>query len=590
MGVDFIKNKINQKSLDLAKRQQRQILYFTKSKIQDDVEREWTESFRNNKYSSDDYFQNFLRTVLLDDNFKTVLKYLRKPLASTTLINNEIFPSILKVLDAEDSRYDYYVDGNYISEPLDLKKESRIKTTLNSLFFRTNNLYVTDVKDGEPYTYELDIEDVVSLDHNNKRVTRIAFTTCIYDENNKKIEGIAYMDDDVSEFYVYKEDGEINETPIKSVERVKGLCPVDFIGTELYDNDFIVKKNPFSNLRGHLERYVILCTLQRINDINGTFPVTATIKSKGEVSRKIDTENILDMRELSKFDTSSVSNDSVYNVKPSPTQAGSNSEFQLEDLVNPETGEVNMTILQNLVNYFYIPVDILEHIATDKRELERYIVATSIGTFIENKQEGGMSDLHVGKTYDAMEDRLRSISQELSLVLNRVHYNELSVKHEKVETDIFCGSKFYMMSVEELYNVYNTCPNPIEKDNILVKISNTKNLQNPNKRLRDNILYAVIPYSDSEDFKTALEYKLVDEETMRLQVQFKHYITMFEAKYGSIIEFWKSYDGTDEQKTDYIKKELIKIIKDENKDGRMPISKVGSEGETSRLDTGREKS
>src|SRR5690349_18598579 len=112
--IDFIKKRTGGAEIVKAQKQQRDLSYFTESDIQGDVTREYLEQWAQRNYSGTDYFLSWLKTILKTDNFMSVFKQVRKPLASAKLVNDEIKPQLKRVFHAEDSYFRYFVSGKII--------------------------------------------------------------------------------------------------------------------------------------------------------------------------------------------------------------------------------------------------------------------------------------------------------------------------------------------------------------------------------------------------------------------------------------------------------------------------------------------
>jgi hypothetical protein len=131
-----------------------------------------------------------------------------------------------------------------------------------------------------------------------------------------------------------------------------------------------------------------------------------------------------------------------------------------------------------------------------------------------------------------------------------------------VSVDVSFGTKFFLETDLELYKQLKEAPNPLERQNILIKISQNKNKFNPSKAQREALLTKLLPFAYDADFTTALTQMLVDDVTKKLQTQFTYYISLFEAKYGDVVEFYNGIDGSDAERliaTDNILRSLINV-------------------------------
>lgn len=570
MGKDFIESGLNRASLDEAHKQQEQLLYFTKSKIQTDVTLDNLRQWADRNYRGSDYFLNWLKNIFMTDNFLSVYKYMRYPLPSSRLVNSNIKPALMGVLNSEDSYFEYVINGVHSTKPMDFKTDTYSKRYFSNWMFRTNDVYVMDldIKTGKGKSILIDIGKVIALDHDEENITKIAFTSTRSTINSEGVRedvvGKIYIDSNMYAFY----DSE-NEL-VDSQDHNLGFCPAVFVGTSLLDNDFIIKESIFSYLRPDLEEYTFLKTLQKMTEPNSAFPVVSVLdtqKNSGKQGQSISKASSNEPSNFFSIGSQKSKETPSIEANASPTQAGSVLEVPIESIQDVE-GKVNMDIAKNYITYFYPPKEILSYIDTRIKDIEKNIIKTAIGTSDNDSQEGSKSDLHIGKTFVSMEDRLRNVSQELSLLVHSVETTKLSLEYgsEKVWVNISYGTKFYMQSEKELLSLYEKAPNPLERKNILKKISRSKNKFNPKGAERDNILYDLLPYSSDIDFDKAIDRGIVDNTMFQYQTRFDYWINKFEASYGDIVIFYESIGDVPssekiEQINDLI---LIQIKKDES--------------------------
>lgn len=553
MSLEFIKKGVNKSSIHEARKQQEQLLYFTKSEIQDDITIEYLEEWFKKKYATNDYFYNWIKTILKTDNFLSVYKYSRNPMPSAGLINDKVKPALERVLYAEDSYFNYTINNELFTDLPDLKNDLHTKEFLNNILFRTNDIYITDVKTfNDSYCYLVSINDVVSLEHNDHDITKLAFSAVVKNDEGKDILGTAYIDE--TKYSFYDTDDNLIKESYHDLER----CPAVFVGCKTLNDDFVVKENKFSYLRYELEEYVITKTLQRISEMNGAFPVIVSLETNEKTRDGIDSKGVNSQQPLSANLISGQSSELKSEVTPhgSPNQAGSVIKIKPEEISDGE-GKINVDVLKNFITHFNAPVKILKYIDDRVKEMEIRIVSTAIGTHVENSQEGSKSDLHIGKTYVSMEDRLRSLSQELSILRNRMDLDRLGMRYGKdnVTVDGFFGSKFFMETQADLYKLYDLAPNALERKNIVVKSIRNKNRFNPTKAEKDTLMYEFLPYASDKDFDLAINRGLVSDNDFELQTRFSYYIGKFEANFGDIYLFYLSMG-------DLPKVEKIKIIND----------------------------
>jgi len=556
MSVEFLKDKKNASHLALASKQQEQINYFIQSSIQKEITQEYLTNWANRQYKTNDAFHNWLKTILKTDNFLSIYKYLRYPLPSAKLVNDEIKPQLKRVFHAEDSYSKYTIRGkNYDNIP-ELKSNEFNEIVFDALLFRYNDIIITDLKEtNKPFRYLLEIDDVISIESENNVIKKIGFEAEIYDENGKEIEGFLYIDD--KNYIFYNSD----YVPVLNVPHDLGVCPADYIEYDNFDCESdIVKKSMFSYVKPELEEYVFLKTLQRMTNANGVLPVVTKLKTTEKTKQGSDVDKA--------SDTQPMSSNSIGSQQASVagTMVGSNSPLQAGTIISvpqvkKDGGGLDMDIVKNFLNFFYLPVEASEFLNKRILELKNDIIKSVVGDFQEQNQTA-QNELQISKGYISRQDRLRNVAQSISKVRNNSDLKFLGLQHgiNNVSVEVFEGSDFFLETQQELFELFKLSPNPIERKNVLVRSSQNKNKFNPSKAKRERLLYDLLPYASDVDFDKALSNNLVSNEVKVLQTQFIYYINLFEAKYGDINEFYDNIQATNSERLIIINNLIYEMI------------------------------
>jgi len=369
---------------------------------------------------------------------------------------------------------------------------------------------------------------------------------------------LAYIDD---EYYkLYDVDGSLIR------ESRHGLtCPARFVGTLSYDIDFVVKQNPFSYVLPKLEHYNLLTICNRFIEMKGTFPRTVNLRKDSNGSSDIQSALMQDPSSDNEIGGKDSEEKRQFSHNDNNQHdIGQVEELSLNDIEDLE-GKVNMDILRNFVTHFHMPVDVLRELRERLKLADSDIVNDLLGTHDLLDQEGSKSDNHLEEKLSSREDRLRGLSQQLSLLVHDVEKTELSLEYgvQNIELSVFFGSKFFLESEASLINIFNNLPNPIEKKDVLVRLSNKKNRLDSVKKQRNKILYDLIPYISDTDFDKAVERGVLDVHTFMLQTKFNYYIGMLESEEGSVVDYIESFKDNYNVGIQTIRNQIYKIIKDE---------------------------
>ena len=565
MSLEFLKKRQNTQYLFEAKKQQKEISYFTESNIQQDINITYLNQWAERNYVGSDFFLNWVKTVFKTDNFLSFFKYLRYPLVSAKLINDEIKPQLQRVFFAED----YFNKTLVSNKSINLSDLERFKKEIfEAILFNHNGIIIHDLEEtNQPFREIINISDVVSIDSEKGQIKRIAYKSVLND-----VVGFVYIDEKEYIFYDY------NYNVVTQSAHDLGECPCNWISSENFSqsND-VVKKSLFSYVKNDLEELVFLKTLQRMTEPNGAIPVVTKLKTK-EVDLTGKAIKLISDKEP----MSSASISSQYpEVKPS--LKGSDSQLQTGSIISvpakeKEDGSIDMDVVKNYFQFHYIPVECLDYLDRRINEIHKNIVSSILGDYSE-QNESSKNELQVSKSYVNKQDKLRWLASEMTQAIKVSNYYFLSLKHGKnlVSVDFFMGSDFFLETQSDLFLDFKNAPNSIERRNILIRLSQNRNKFSKNEAEREKILYKLIPYASDYDFNTAITVKHIDSIVFEFQTRFNYWIGLFEANYGDLVYFWDSLDSKDSEKLVLINNLIKNLIKDEQTSSNTPPSVQGAD-------------
>ena len=564
MPKDFIQSKHNSNNLLVASRQQKQLSYFTESKVQDNVQLSYIEQWAERKYQTNDHFLNFVKSVFKTENFLLVYKYLRHPLPSARLVNDKIKTPLGRVFFSEDSFFKYEINGELVKNPKYLDLNEFNHQMFNALLFRHNDICILDLNEiNSPYKSIISIDNVISIDSANSIIKRIAYAAQVTIEG-KILKGVLYIDDLSYQFYEKNENDELLEKPTLNIPHDLGRCPADYISSEPFSSDSdIVRKSIFSYVREEMEEFVFLKTMQRMVEPNGAIPIVTQLDT-GVVNE--DKDGVGESGEPMSFNqikNQSAEFKSDINSPDSGMQTGTRVKVPL---VLKDDGSVDMDVVTNYLNFFYIPTEALNYLNTRIKEVKASIISNVIGDYSEGSvPEGSKSDSEINKvTIVSRQDKLRDLSIQLSRIRTRSDYNFLALKFGKynISNEAFYGSDFFLDTQRSIYDMIKVSPNPIETKSLLLKSARNRNRFNKDNFTREYILYHLIPYAVKDDFDIAVSQNKIGDITFQYQTRFNYWIGLFESLYGDIFSFWSLYNNTENEKVVLINNLIINIIKD----------------------------
>lgn len=554
MSRQFIEAKENRRNLDLARRQQKDLAYLTRSDLQGEIDREAIQRICENARISKDPLIRWVSLVFTKDNFRSFAEYLRFPLGSSRIVENEIIPMLERVFHSEDSFQIYDVRGESIL-PRDVTEFT--KEAFRALLFRYNDIIIHDmVGINEPFREIISLERVVSIRSRKSEILQIAYRASIT-ISERVIDGFIYMD---SENYIFY-DKDFRMEPIVFPHDL-GVCPADYISDSPFseDND-VVRNSIFSRTRELMEEYVFLRTLQKMTDPNGAIPIVTKLESADD-----NQYNEPDDQE----DQNPISSTIWYNSNPQLGRQNKSSSVQTGTvhevpIIRTESGAIDTAVAEKYINFFRTPVDSLGYVNERLQEIRRDIIVSVAGDSIE-PNEAAMNEMQVSKSFIVKQDKLRKLGQQMARIRMRSDWKILALEFgpQNVSVDISFGTDFFVETQQELYSLYSSAPNPVERHTLLVRLAMNRSRNNPRRQTRDRILYLLLPYPSDKDFNVALTQGIVGAQNLELQTRFNYFINTFEANFGDIVVFWEALGDIEESAKLVLIKNLLTTIIDEN--------------------------
>jgi len=510
-------------------------IYFNTDQIIDEV---WNQS---------NPFINWLKGWMRKDNFKSYLKFLRHPLPTASLIQDDIVPELKKVFDATNSYYDYnftsnatkHASADMLSGYSEYYKDKIFKSLINN----HNSIIITDFKEkNKPYRFEVKIEDVKAIEPDQDGcIKKIAFEAYNQDGEERYY---FYTD----EFYsVYVESGEDYILESQTFHGI-GRCPADFISVEaLNKKKFVVRKSIFSNYLEKFENYVNYYTLQKMCLPNGAMPVTTLYRQNGKPCEREFNNGSKCVGGYLHGERGMLGNKDELVPCPvcnSKTKIQAGSVFELPVPKFGDNGEAPYDLNANFVKFHYIPVDILEwwNKFVDEKYSEIKYQLVGKGTELSNGQAKNADQIARGN--QTLENTLIELSGKLSKLQQSLDFKLLKIAYGKAFASCYIdkGTDFYLETEFELRDSLAKAIDPIDKENIISRINFSVYKNNPERLQRSNILYKLLPYSTLTDTEF-IGMQGVDPIMKELRLNFNYYIDAFEAEYGQLNVFFNDYFG-----------------------------------------------
>jgi hypothetical protein len=562
MSIEFVKKGVNKASVVKANTQEQQIRYFSRSELQDNgVSEQYLQQWASRKFQTNDYFLNYVKSLFKTDNFLSFVKYLRKPLPSSKIVRNKIEPQLNRVFYSENSSFKYSVSGkeeqDFIPQLAPKKFNSEI---LHNLIYYHNSILVTLLdaeKENTPYRKFIDIGIVKSIEIKGDTIIKIAYTGSI-EFDGKVYQGDYYIDDKEYKFYESKDSIE----PLVAPHDL-GHCPAHFIAANSYHKaDAVVRESLLTFVRDDLESYTFLKTIQKMTEPNGAIPVAVTLNTDNDSNKDVEgielEPNITNAMSSQKAEVAS----GISGKGSGILQVGT---VHAVPRVEKIDGSIDMDIVSNFIKFHYIPAAQLKYFDEKVKLVEIDITSTIVGT-IDLSGQPAKNEMQTEQGYVALQNTLTSLSSDISRIRKLSDYDMLALAYGKEaiqEIYIDYGNKFFLETETKLLKDLEIAPNIIERQNIITKLNMNRYKNNQEEYVRQSILYSLMPYIHDKDFDKAIAQQQVTDVNKQYQLRFTYWISVFEATYGDIVEFYAMLEGSNEDKKVLINNLIIKIITDE---------------------------
>ena len=548
---------------------EQKLSYFIQTHLNSDVYINNNEAV-DNLWVSSNPFVNWIKSWMRPDNFKSFLKFLRYPLPTASLVQDDIVPELKKVFDSTNAYYDYVFTSNSTKQ-LGVELVSEYSGYYKDVIFKNlidnhNSVVVTDYIDkNNPYRYIIDISNVRAIEPtDDKKIKRIVFEG-VNKEGKKR--WFYYTD----EFYaVYEKlespvDGEEYKEEYKNLHEI-GECPVDFISVQsLNTKKFVVRKSIFSNYVEMFENYVNYYTLQKLCLPHGAIPVITHYKKNNKPCGTVFENGTKCTEGYVSGANGVLGNKDTLIPCPVCNQKTIIQAGTVIGLPVPkfgENGERPLDLNANFVKFHYIPVDILKWWNEFVAEKASDIKYKLVGKGFEDSNGQAKNKDQIARGNQTLENTLIELSSQLSILRTSLDGKALKIAFGKAFKSAYIdmGTDFYLETEFELRDSLAKAIDPIDKKNLISRINYTIYKNNPQQLERNSILYKLLPYSTLTDDQF-MSMQGVDPQLRELRLNFQYYIDAFEAEYGELNLFFNEYFGENVSEIQKLKTTNLLLLK-----------------------------
>lgn len=519
-------------------------------------------------------FLDWVRNLLPKDKYNIFLQLFKFPL-STPAVVEDVYRELERVFYSRNSSSSYqFTDSELAEDWADYRKnklnEPDIWKTVGwkKMQVSINSILVVDLPQvqmsarPEPYFYWLEIEDVVDYE----MVNDTEFKWIVFRQPNRRI---AAFDDTYIRVYQLNEKNEIASLVSEATHNL-GYCPARFFwSTQLNEKSKDLKKNPISKELSNLDWYLFFSISKQHLDLYAPYPIYSAYAADCNFENN-ETGDYCDGGFLRNSSGEyKILNDGTVEKCPCCSEkriAGPGSFLEVP-IPNQAEGIVDM---RNPVQITTIDKDSLTYNVEECVRLRNDIIVSIAGSGGTVSEKEAINETQVAANFESKTSVLNALKTNFELAQKFVEDTICRFRYgsDFISSSISWGTEFYVFTVKELYNKYEQAKtngaSESELDAITQQILEVEYRNNPLVLQRMLILKQLEPYPHKtlDEVLKLHEKKLLNENYVKLKINFSTLVERFERENINIIEFASA--RTFSEKIKLITDKLLDYVREEN--------------------------
>lgn len=529
-------------------------------------------------------FLDWVRNLLPKDKYNIFLQLFKFPL-STPAIVEDVYRELERVFYSRNSSSSYqFTDSELAEDWADYRKnklnEPDIWKTVGwkKMQVSINSILVVDLPQvqmsarPEPYFYWLEIEDVVDYE----MVNDTEFKWIVFRQPNRRI---AAFDDTYIRVYQLNEKNEIASLVSEATHNL-GYCPARFFwSTQLNEKNKDLKKNPISKELSNLDWYLFFSISKQHLDLYAPYPIYSAYAADCNFENN-ETGDYCDGGFLRNSSGEyKILNDGTVEKCPCCSEkriAGPGSFLEVP-IPNQAEGIVDM---RNPVQITTIDKDSLTYNVEECIRLRNDIIVSIAGSGGTVSEKEAINETQVAANFESKTSVLNALKTNFELAQKFVEDTICRFRYgsDFISSSISWGTEFYVFTVKELYNKYEQAKtngaSESELDAITQQILEVEYRNNPLVLQRMLILKQLEPYPHKtlDEVLKLHEKKLLNENYVKLKINFSTLVERFERENINIIEFASA--RTFSEKIKLITDKLLDYVREENDQAGVSANQI----------------
>lgn len=522
-------------------------------------------------------FLNWVQHLLPKDKFNIFLQLFKFPL-STPAVVEDVYRELERVFYSRNSSSAYQFTDSELAEDwanykINVLNEPEIWKTVGwkRMQVSPNSILIVDLpveqtsSRPEPYFYWLEIDCVI--DYELTKNSDSCFDWLIFRQPENRI---AVFDDESIRVFQLNEKNEIQSLIIESKHDL-GYCPARFFwSTQLNEKNKDLKKNPISKELSNLDWYLFFSLSKQHLDLYAPYPIYSAYAADCNFENN-ETGDYCDGGFLrnAKGDFKILADGTIEKCPCcSEKRIAGPGSFLEVPIPNAADGIAD---LSNPVQITTIDKDSLDYNVKECERLRDDIIVSIVGSGGNVSEKEAINETQVSANFESKTSVLNALKTNFEEAQKFVEDTICRFRYGSsfISSSISWGTEFYVFTVAELYAKYkqakdNGASNS-ELDAISQQILEVEYRNNPLVLQRMQILKQLEPYPHKTITEVVSLYDkgLLEDELVRLKINFISYIDRFERENINIIEF--AANRTLNEKIEIIKNKLLSYVKQENR-------------------------
>lgn len=524
-------------------------------------------------------FLDWVKHLLPKDKFNIFLQLFKFPLPTPAVVE-DVYRELERVFYSRNSSSSYQFTDSELAEDWSQYKKNNLnepevwKTTgWKRMQVSPNSILIVDLPQiqtslrPEPYFYWLEIDAVI--DYQTFRLDENQFEWLIFKQPEHRI---AVFDDTSIRVYQLNEKNEI-QSLISEAKHDLGYCPARFFwSTQLNEKNKDLKKNPITKELSNLDWYLFFSISKQHLDLYAPYPIYSAYEADCNFENN-ETGDYCDGGFLRNAKGEyKILNDGTVEKCPCCSEkriAGPGSFLEVP-IPNQSEGVADM---RNPVQITTIDKDSLDYNVNECARLKNEIVISVVGSGGTVSEKEAINETQVTANFESKTSVLNALKTNFELAQKFVEDTVCKLRYGGafISSSVNWGTEFYVFTVTELYSKYkqakeNGASNS-ELDAISQQILEVEYRNNPLVLQRMLILKQLEPYPHKtlDEVLKLYEKELLNENLVKLKINFSTLVEKFERENINIIEF--ASNKPMREKIDIITNKLLEYVTENDTTG-----------------------